>query len=132
MWLVSAERVAEDPADGGGYGWTDAVVTPPPVLRVVDQAERACLVVRVARISAGAAVTLLGIALLVLPGPGLAVIAGGLSILSIDVPSAQRLLQQVKERLPQDADGGTPGWLVIAMGAGLAVSVAFSVALTVT
>jgi len=47
------------------------------------------------------------------------------------VPQAQRLLQRVRDRLPQDADGGTPSWLVMVMGAGLAVSVVVSVALMI-
>ena len=74
---------------------------------------------RVGRISAGTIVTLLGLSLLVLPGPGLVVVAAGLSILAIDVPFARRLLQNVRRRLPQDADGGTPTWLLITMGAGV-------------
>ena len=129
--LVSAERVVEDQACHGGYGWSSAALRPPrPVLAEVTLAPpRAGLLVRAARITAGTVVTILGVTLLVLPGPGLAMMAAGLSILSIDVPSARRLLQQVRDRLPQDADGATPGWLLVSMGAGLALSVGISATL---
>ncbi len=133
MWSVSAERMAEDPAHCGGYGWSDTSQARCATLReATAPARRAHLGVRIARVTAGSMVTLLGLALLLLPGPGLAVIAAGLSILAIDVPFAQRLLQQVVVRLPQDADGGTPTWLLVATGTGLAVSVAVSLALMLT
>ena len=121
--------MAEDHACDGGYGWSGAALRPPrPVLAEVPHAApRAGLLVRAARIAAGSVVTALGVVLLALPGPGLAMMAAGLSILSIDVPSAQRLLQRVRDRLPQDADGGTPGWVLASMGAGLALSVGMSV-----
>ena len=126
---VSAERVVGDQACEGGYGWSSAALRPPrPVLVEVPlTAPKASLVVRAARITAGSVVTAFGIILLALPGPGLVMMAAGLSILSIDVPSAQRLLQQVRDRLPQDVDGGTPIWLLATMGAGLALSVGISV-----
>jgi hypothetical protein len=129
MGPVSAERMADD--RDGAYGWSAEAVPLRPTLLATVVAPEACLIVRAARITAGAMVTLLGVTLLVLPGPGVATIAAGLSILSIDVPQAQRLLQRVRDRLPQDADGGTPSWLVMVMGAGLAVSVVVSVALMI-
>ncbi len=121
--------MAEDHACHGGYGWSNAALRPArPVLAEVPlDVPRAGLLVRVARITAGTVVTILGVTLLVLPGPGLAMMAAGLSILSIDVPSARRVLQQVRDRLPQDPDGGTPGWLLATMGAGLALSVGISI-----
>ena len=129
MGPVSAERMADD--RDGAYGWSGEAVPLRPTLLATVVAPEACLIVRAARITAGAMVTLLGVTLLVLPGPGVATIAAGLSILSIDVPQAQRLLQRVRDRLPQDADGGTPSWLVMVMGAGLAVSVVVSVGLMI-
>lgn len=84
---------------------------------------------RTARITTGVAVSGLGLALLVLPGPGLVVLAVGLSILSQDVPFARRLLRAVRARMPEDADGGLPTWLLVvtALGvvAGLAASAVF-------
>jgi hypothetical protein len=48
-------------------------------------------------------VTLLavGAALLVLPGPGLLVLAAGLAVLAAEYPAAQRLLDRLKARLPR-------------------------------
>lgn len=71
----------------------------------IEQAKRH-LVVRLARITAGLLVCGVGVALLVLPGPGLVVLAAGLALLAQDVPFARRLLDRVRERLPADDDGG--------------------------
>jgi hypothetical protein len=129
---VSAERVTEDPEEERRYIWTSAAIEAELETGRREETEaavRASLLVRVVRISAGAVVLLIGLSLLVLPGPGTVVIAAGLSILAIDVPFARRLLQKVRARLPQDADGGTPTWLLLTMGGsvllGLAVSAAF-------
>ncbi|HSL59185.1 MAG TPA: PGPGW domain-containing protein [Acidimicrobiales bacterium] len=88
---------------------------------------KAHLLVRIARILAGTFVVLAGTAMLVLPGPGLLVIAAGLSILSIDVPFARRLLDQVRARLPQDADGSVPRWVLVMSVSGLVVGIGLSV-----
>lgn len=45
----------------------------------------------------GATVVLLGVAMLVLPGPGLLVIPAGLAILALEFRWARNLLRQVKE-----------------------------------
>ncbi len=50
---------------------------------------------------AGIAVILVGIALLVLPGPGLVTIAAGLAILASEFVWAQKLMEPVKRRLEQ-------------------------------
>jgi uncharacterized protein (TIGR02611 family) len=63
---------------------------------------------RMARIVAGTFVVVLGVILLALPGPGMVVVALGLGILAQDVPFARRMLERVKARLPQDADGRLP------------------------
>ena len=54
--------------------------------------------VRVARIAAGLGLVLLGLFLLVLPGPGILTIAGGLAILAIDFVWARRVLDWMKDR----------------------------------
>ncbi|MEO1061113.1 MAG: PGPGW domain-containing protein [Actinomycetota bacterium] len=69
---------------------------------------KAHILVRLARMTLGFAVLLVGIAMLALPGPGLVTIGAGLLILSRDVAWADRLLQRVRHRLPQDADGSIP------------------------
>lgn len=49
----------------------------------------------------GLAVILVGVALLVLPGPGLLVIAAGFAILATEFTWAQRLLEKVKKKASQ-------------------------------
>jgi hypothetical protein len=70
----------------------------------VEEAKRHILV-RIARVAAGTLVCLAGLAMLVLPGPGLVVLAVGLAILAQDVPFARRLLDAVRARIPADAEG---------------------------
>ncbi|MEM9033998.1 MAG: PGPGW domain-containing protein [Actinomycetota bacterium] len=69
---------------------------------------KAHIVIRVGRMTLGFAVLLAGIAMLALPSPGLVTIGAGLFILARDVAWADRLLQRVRHRLPQDADGSIP------------------------
>lgn len=52
----------------------------------------------------GATVVLTGVAMLVLPGPGLVVIGAGLALLSLEFAFAQRWLRIVRERSAQAAD----------------------------
>jgi len=51
---------------------------------------------RIALTVIGATVVLLGIAMLVLPGPGLLTIVGGLAILSLEFAFARRWLDRIK------------------------------------
>ena len=53
---------------------------------------------------AGLTVILVGAALLILPGPGLIVIAAGLAILATEYAWAQKLLDPLKKRLEQARD----------------------------
>lgn len=70
----------------------------------VEEAKRQ-LLKRAARIVGGIVVCGIGLALLVLPGPGLVVLAAGLALLAQDVPFARRLLERVQKRLPASEDG---------------------------
>lgn len=54
--------------------------------------------VRIARIGAGLALVILGLFLLVLPGPGILTIAGGLAILATEFTWARTLLDWMKNR----------------------------------
>lgn len=63
------------------------------------------LIARVFSILLGTVITTFGFIMLVAPGPGILVIAAGLTILAIDVPFARRLLNIVIRRLPQDETG---------------------------
>lgn len=70
---------------------------------------------RMARIIGASFVVVIGIILLPLPGPGMVVIAVGLAMLSRDVAWADRALQRVRRRLPQDADGKIPRSSIVTM-----------------
>lgn len=70
----------------------------------VEEAKRQ-LLKRALRITGGVVVCGVGLALLVLPGPGLVVLAAGLALLAQDVPFARRLLERVQKRLPAGEDG---------------------------
>ena len=54
--------------------------------------------VRITRIGIGLALILLGVFLLVLPGPGILTIAGGLAVLAPEFEWAQRLLDWMKQK----------------------------------
>jgi uncharacterized protein (TIGR02611 family) len=53
---------------------------------------------RLVRIGTGIALTLLGLALLVLPGPGILTIAAGLAVLATEFVWARRLLDWMKHK----------------------------------
>ena len=62
---------------------------------------------RIARISAGIGLVILGIFLLVLPGPGILTIIAGLALLARDVPALQSVVDRLRERFapPEDPRG---------------------------
>ena len=61
--------------------------------------------VRLARMSLGMILLVAGTAMLALPGPGIVTIGFGLAILARDFVWAERLLDRIKDRLPQGDDG---------------------------
>ena len=81
---------------------------------------------RADRILGGTLLSLLGLILLVLPGPGLVVLALGLALLAQDIPFAKNLLEQVQRRLPDDGTGKVPTVYIVFM----AVSVVFFTSLS--
>jgi uncharacterized protein (TIGR02611 family) len=89
------------------------------------------LLVRVARMTAGVVILILGVIMLVVPGPGLLAIAVGLGLLAQDVPFAARLLENVRRRLPQDDDGKLPRSTIVMMVVVCVAAVAGSIAVTV-
>lgn len=116
--VVSAARISDEPESERPHIWTTAAIEAELETGRKEKDERAAqasLLIRVARITAGAMITLLGIGLIPLPGPGLIVLVAGLSILAIDVPFARRLLHKVRDRMPQNAAGGTSRWAILAM-----------------
>ena len=73
------------------------------------------VVTRLLRMTAGTIVTILGVIMMPLPGPGLLIVEIGLGILSRDVAWADRLLQIVRRRLPSDNDGRIPRSSIVTM-----------------
>ncbi|MEV4004211.1 PGPGW domain-containing protein [Actinomadura sp. NPDC049753] len=61
-------------------------------------------------IIAGGAVLLAGVALLVLPGPGLLLVLAGLLILSREFPAVNRYVEPVRERAIQAAEESVTSW----------------------
>jgi uncharacterized protein (TIGR02611 family) len=59
---------------------------------------------RIGVLVVGLALLAVGAVLLVLPGPGLLVIAGGLALLATEFAWARRLLMRVRERAKQLSD----------------------------
>jgi len=51
--------------------------------------------------------------MLALPGPGLVTVVAGLAILAVDVPFAARLLERVRQRLPEDEEGNVSKPLIV-------------------
>ncbi len=92
-----------------------------------EQAAKAHVAVRVVRMAIGSILTLAGIAMMPLPGPGLPLMAFGLAILARDVAWADRLLGYVRARIPRDDDGGMSRGAIITMAVSGAAGVAFSV-----
>jgi len=82
---------------------------------------------RLFRMASGTFVTILGVILMPLPGPGLLVVAVGLGILSRDVAWADRLLQIVRKRLPSDSDGRLPRSSIATMTVLALAGAAFSI-----
>ncbi len=60
---------------------------------------------RIGRIAGGSALIVAGIFMLVLPGPGILTIIGGLAVLAKDVTWAGRLSDWVKKRYSRSARG---------------------------
>jgi uncharacterized protein (TIGR02611 family) len=82
------------------------------------------VIVRLARITGGFTVLLLGLAAIPLPGPGWLIVGVGLAILARDFVWAERMLNIVRKRLPQDEDGSIPTktWVMIAVATAGTVS----------
>lgn len=83
----------------------------------IEEAKRS-LTRRLARDVLGFVLCGVGLALLVLPGPGLVVLAAGLALLAQDVPFARRLLERVRERLPEGEDGEVSKPFIVLCSAG--------------
>lgn len=58
----------------------------------------------------GGTIVLLGVAMLVLPGPGLLTIIGGLAILGLEFAFARRWLKRARQTTRQAADKARERW----------------------
>ena len=63
------------------------------------------------KILAGFTLVLIGILMLVTPGPGWAVIVGGLALLAAEFVWARRLLNRLKTEGERLRHAVTPGWI---------------------
>ena len=88
------------------------------------------VVTRLLRMTSGSLVTIIGVIMMPLPGPGLLIVAVGLGILSRDVAWADRLLQIVRKRLPSDSDGRLPRSSIVTMTVLAFAGIAFSIWVT--
>lgn len=89
---------------------------------------QANLVVRAARVTIGLAVTIVGIVLLPLPGPGWLIIVAGLSILARDFPFIARWITEIRRRVPGvPEDGEIPLRTKVIIGALVVASVVLTV-----
>ena len=83
-----------------------------------DEARRGILW-RMARMTGGFLLLIIGIIMLPLPGPGMLVIAAALAILSVDVAWADRLLRYMRKKTPGIPEDGRIPRSSIVVGATL-------------
>lgn len=98
--------------------------------RTEEQAKRH-LLVRIGVITVGTLVTLAGVAMLALPGPGIVVVIAGLGILSTEVTWAERLLAYAKRKARVDQVTAQAPWVKPVSIAVTVVAVAVSALYTV-
>lgn len=79
-----------------------------------EQARRG-VIKRLAIIGFGSVVTLGGVLMLALPGPGILTVVAGLAILAQELPWAERLLEYVKKRAKIDELQQQPVWVQVVM-----------------
>ncbi len=82
----------------------DTMVTKTPTSATYRRARRVAVFV------IGGSLSLLGVALLVLPGPGIATIVVGLTVLAIEFTWARRWLAKLKEKSSEAADQALGWW----------------------
>lgn len=80
------------------------------------RAAKGALLTRLARLIGGTILIVLGLVMMVTPGPGLIAIAAGLALLAEDVPFARRLLDRVRARIPENEDGSISPWVFVFSG----------------
>lgn len=91
-----------------------------------EEAARRNIVLRLGTIAVGFIVLLAGVAMMVLPGPGIVVIIIGLGILARELPWAERLLEYAKKKAKVDELKEQPRWVQVAMWTGTVAAVVAS------
>lgn len=88
------------------------------------------VIVRLVIIALGTVVTLAGLAMLVLPGPGIVVVIAGLGILASEVTWAERLLAYAKRRANVEGITEQHPWVkpvsIVLMALGVVASVVYA------
>jgi uncharacterized protein (TIGR02611 family) len=92
-----------------------------------DRVVRRHILVRIAIIVAGSVVSLAGLAMLVLPGPGVVVLLLGLALLAQEVPWAERIVTYVKRKAKVDELKKQSPWVKVAVWAVTIAAVAGSI-----
>lgn len=122
-------RLAQEPASSARERFSDAAYAAEYATGDREKTERSArrnVVARMAVIVVGAVVTLGGLAMLVLPGPGIVIVFVGLGILAQELPWAERLLSFAKRKAQVDKVAKQPLWVRVALigatGAGIAAS----------
>lgn len=78
----------------------------------VEEAKRH-IVLRIANVVGGVLVVIVGLAMMVLPGPGVVVTLIGLALLAPEVPFADRMLKTLRARVPEGEDGNVDKRIIV-------------------
>lgn len=96
-----------------------------------EEAAQRNILVRIGIIALGTLVTLAGVGMLVLPGPGIVVVIAGLGILASEVSWAERLLAYAKEKANVEGVTAQHPWIkpvsIVLMVLGVAFSIVYAV-----
>ncbi len=96
-----------------------------------DEEARRNILVRIAIIAVGTVVTLAGLGMLVLPGPGIVVVIAGLGILASEVSWAERLLAYAKKKANVESITAQHPWIkpvsIVLMVLGVGASILYTV-----
>lgn len=97
-------------------------------LETTDEQARRSLAIRIGTIVVGFIVLIGGLAMMVLPGPGVVGVLAGLAILSRELPWAERWMEYVKKRAKIEELQEQPKWIQALMWTVTALAVVGSIA----
>lgn len=123
MQSYTERPVSDDPVfrdidpDGKDHAFRDAAVRAELEIGEVEETESAAwhhAIVRLVRMTLGFVILSLGVAMMVLPGPGTVVMAAGLVVLSRDIAWADRALRYLRKKTPGlEEDGPIPKTTIV-------------------